>query len=211
LPPQPDQYERQRKANQLGIDKLEHAGLPAKQCVIIEPIFVWTGILPPGKPFVDAGFTILKKKYRKLPRNTDYSAYRHPRWWPTWLGIAAMWLVAQLPLRLQWWLGKIAGLLAWRLAKSRRHIAEVNIRLCFPELNQQQQAALVRNAFIANGIGLLELCVAWFPAWSISRRRLKMDMAYCYWEATTARWTWVAAWSHSSSKQMSCSGIITTR
>src|SRR5690606_37128356 len=105
LPPQPDQYERQHKANQLGIDKLEHAGLPAKQCVIIGPIFLWTGILPPGKPFVDAGFTILKKKYRKLPRNTDYSAYRHPRWWPTWLGIAAMWLVAQLPLRLQWWLG----------------------------------------------------------------------------------------------------------
>ncbi len=104
----------------------------------------------------------MKKKYRKLPRNTDYSAYRHPRWWPTWLGIAAMWLVAQLPLRLQWWLGKIAGLLAWRLAKSRRHIAEVNIRLCFPELNQQQQAALVRNAFIANGIGLMEIGVAWF-------------------------------------------------
>ncbi len=73
-----------------------------------------------------------------------------------------MWLVAQLPIRLQWWLGKIAGLLAWKLARSRRHIAEVNIRLCFPELNQQQQAALVRNTFIANGIGLLELGIAWF-------------------------------------------------
>lgn len=118
--------------------------------------------MPPGKPFVDAGFIILKKKYRKLPRNTDYSAYRHPRWWPTWLGIALMWLVAQLPIRLQWWLGKVAGLLAWKLARSRRHIAETNIRLCFPELNRQQQAALVRNTFIANGIGLLELGIAWF-------------------------------------------------
>lgn len=104
----------------------------------------------------------MKKKYRKLPRNTDYSAYRHPRWWPTWLGIGVMWLVAQLPIRFQWWLGKMVGLLAWKLAKSRRHITEVNIRLCFPELNEQQQTALVRNAFIANGIGLMELGIAWF-------------------------------------------------
>jgi len=104
----------------------------------------------------------LKKKYRKLPRNTDFSAYRHPRWWPTWLGISLMWLTAQLPIRVQWWLGKMVGLLAWRLAKSRRHITEVNIRLCFPELNQQQQAALVRNSFIANGIGLMEIGLAWF-------------------------------------------------
>lgn len=118
--------------------------------------------MPPGKPFVDAGSTILKKKYRKLPRNTDYSAYRHPRWWPTWLGIGAMWLIAQLPLRFQWWLGKGIGLLAWKFASSRRAITETNIRLCFPELTEQQQAALVRKAFIANGIGAVEIGIAWF-------------------------------------------------
>lgn len=104
----------------------------------------------------------MKKKHRKVPRNTDYSAYRHPRWWPTWIGIGLMWLLAQLPIRVQWWLGKIAGLLAWRLAGSRRHITEVNIRLCFPELSSSQQAALVRKSFIANGIGLMELGLAWF-------------------------------------------------
>lgn len=118
--------------------------------------------MPPAETFVDAGFAILKKKYRKLPRNTDYSAYRHPRWWPTWLGIGVMWLVAQLPIRVQWWLGRLIGLAVWKLARSRRHITETNIRLCFPELNEQQQAALVRNAFIANGIGVMELGIAWF-------------------------------------------------
>jgi len=104
----------------------------------------------------------LKKKYRKLPRNTDYSAYRHPRWWPTWLGIGLMWLVAQLPLRLQWQLGKLAGLVTWKLAKSRREITETNIRLCFPELNEEQRTALVRSSFIANGIGLMEIGIGWF-------------------------------------------------
>ena len=73
-----------------------------------------------------------------------------------------MWLLAQLPIRFQWWLGKLAGLLAWRLAGSRRHITEVNINLCFPELTAAQQAALVRKSFIANGIGLMELGLAWF-------------------------------------------------
>jgi len=104
----------------------------------------------------------LKKKYPKRPRNTDYSAYLHPRWWPTWLGIGTMWLVAQLPIRFQWWLGRLAGLLALKVARRRRHITEVNIRLCFPELTEAQQSALVRKAFIANGIGLLELGIAWF-------------------------------------------------
>ncbi|MGO1500904.1 MAG: LpxL/LpxP family Kdo(2)-lipid IV(A) lauroyl/palmitoleoyl acyltransferase [Marinobacter sp.] len=104
----------------------------------------------------------MKKKYRKQARNTDYSAYRHPRWWPTWAGIAAMWCAAQIPIRCQWWLGKQAGKLAWRFAGRRRRITEVNIRLCFPELTKNQQSALVRNAFLANGIGLMELGMAWF-------------------------------------------------
>ncbi len=73
-----------------------------------------------------------------------------------------MWLMAQLPIRVQWWLGKIVGLLAWRLAGSRRHITEVNIKLCFPELSASEQAQLVRESFIANGIGLMELGLAWF-------------------------------------------------
>lgn len=70
--------------------------------------------------------------------------------------------MAQLPIRFQWQLGRLAGLLAWQFAQRRRRIAEVNIKLCFPELNASQQAALVRQAFIANGIGLLELGIAWF-------------------------------------------------
>lgn len=120
------------------------------------------GILPSDKPFVDPGLTILSKKHRKLPRNTDYTAYLHPRWWPTWLGIGTMWFVAQLPLRLQWWLGRMAGLLTLKFGKSRRHITEINIQLCFPELNEQQRNALVRNSFMANGIGLMEVGIGWF-------------------------------------------------
>jgi len=73
-----------------------------------------------------------------------------------------MWLIAQLPLRVQWWLGSGLGRLVLRLSSSRRRITETNIRLCFPQLTEQQQGELVKKSFIANGIGLMEIGVCWF-------------------------------------------------
>lgn len=101
-------------------------------------------------------------KRRQKVRDTRYSRYLHPRWWPTWLGIGLMWLMAHLPLRVQWWLGKVIGDLAYRLIPRRRHITEVNIGVCFPELSPAQQQALVRKAFHANGMGIMEIGLAWF-------------------------------------------------
>ncbi|MDX1757533.1 MAG: LpxL/LpxP family Kdo(2)-lipid IV(A) lauroyl/palmitoleoyl acyltransferase [Marinobacter sp.] len=101
-------------------------------------------------------------KRRKKTRDTRYSRYWQPRWWPTWLLIGLMWLLARLPLRLQWALGKLLGELAYRLIPRRRHIAEINIRLCFPELSPREQQALVRKSFHSNGIGIMEIGLAWF-------------------------------------------------
>lgn len=95
-------------------------------------------------------------------RDTRYTSYRHPRWWPTWIGIALMWLMSRLPLGLQWRIGKVIGELAYRLIPRRRHITEVNIRLCFPELSAPEQQTLVRKAFQSNGIGIMEIGLAWF-------------------------------------------------
>lgn len=72
-----------------------------------------------------------------------------------------MWLVAQLPFRWQMAIGKQLGLLSWRLARGRRHVCETNLRLCFPELSADEHRALVRKTFIANGIGFIEIAIAW--------------------------------------------------
>ncbi len=101
-------------------------------------------------------------KQRTSTRETRYSNFLHPRWWPTWVIVSLMWLMAQLPLRLQWVLGKGIGELAYRLIPRRRHIAEVNIRLCFPEQSPAEQQALVRKTFHSNGIGIMEIGLAWF-------------------------------------------------
>lgn len=102
------------------------------------------------------------KTDKKNTRDTLYRHYMHPRWWPTWAGVAVMWLAAQLPLKLQWWLGRRIGDLAYRFAARRRRITQVNIDLCFPELSDQQREDLVKQTFRANGIGVMELGVAWF-------------------------------------------------
>lgn len=76
--------------------------------------------------------------------------------------IGLIWLISRLPLRLQWWLGASIGGLAYHLLPSRRHITATNIRLCFPEYSAAEQEALVKKTFRSNGIGILEIGVAWF-------------------------------------------------
>ena len=66
-----------------------------------------------------------------------------------------MWLTAHLPYPLQIHIGRGLGLLSYYFARSRRHICEVNLRLCFPELTEQEHKKLVRKTFGSNGIGFL--------------------------------------------------------
>ncbi|ALM51645.1 LpxL/LpxP family Kdo(2)-lipid IV(A) lauroyl/palmitoleoyl acyltransferase [Halomonas huangheensis] len=93
--------------------------------------------------------------------DTASTALLHPRYWPTWLAIAGMRISAWLPWRFKLALGRGIGLLAWRFAGRRRRITETNIRLCFPELDSEAQARLVKEAFLANGIGIFETATGW--------------------------------------------------
>ncbi len=86
----------------------------------------------------------------------------HPKHWATWFGVGCLWLIAHLPFSIQMRLGKRLGNIAYRIAKSRRHIAETNIRLCFPELSTNEQNQLVKKIFREQFIGFIETTIAWF-------------------------------------------------
>lgn len=90
------------------------------------------------------------------------TALLHPKHWPVWLLIGLIRLIVLLPYKMQLAIGKGLGVLAYHLVRPRRHVAEVNIRLCFPELSAQEQQTLVRDIFINNAIGFLETMMAWF-------------------------------------------------
>jgi KDO2-lipid IV(A) lauroyltransferase len=85
-----------------------------------------------------------------------------PRYWPTWALLFLMWSAAQLPFFLQIRMGQLLGLLSYYLARDRRRVCEVNLRLCFPELNETEHRRLVKKTFISNGIGLIEVAIAWY-------------------------------------------------
>lgn len=92
-------------------------------------------------------------------RQTDFLA---PRYWLTWAGVSTMALLSRLPRAALLLIGKLLGYTFYLLGNSRRHTTRVNIGLCFSELSQREQANLVKEVMIDNGIGFLETCIAWF-------------------------------------------------
>lgn len=54
--------------------------------------------------------------------------------------------------------------------KRRRHIAEVNIRLCFPDMPEQEQKELVLKNMENTGIAMMETGMAWWwPEWRVRK------------------------------------------
>ena len=84
-----------------------------------------------------------------------------PRHWPAWLGVALIWLIARLPLDVLLWLGRRLGGLVRLIPSARRHIAETNIALCFPELDPAARAKLVDDNLRDIGLMLVEFALGW--------------------------------------------------
>lgn len=90
------------------------------------------------------------------------SGLLHPLYWPIWLGFGLLRLLALLPYRPLMALGRLLGRVVYLLAKRRRHIAETNLRLCFPEWTGQQIQAMLKKYFVSVGMGLMGFLVAWW-------------------------------------------------
>ena len=86
----------------------------------------------------------------------------HPHYWPTWLGIGLLRCIALLPFSVQQSLGKVIGKILAKTLKRRRHITEINIGICFPELSEQDQQKLLEDNFVSMALGVIETCFAWW-------------------------------------------------
>lgn len=95
-------------------------------------------------------------------KNPQLSSFIAPKYWPTWIGVGLLTLIAFLPFRLRLFWGSMLGKMLFVFAKERRYIVATNIKLCFPELNKTDQEQLVKNCFIENGRGLIDTLVGWF-------------------------------------------------
>ena len=87
--------------------------------------------------------------------------------------IAFMRLIARWPLPLVRALGAALGLALWLLAGRRRHIADVNLRLCFPEWSVPQRRRMVRRHFVAFGQSVLDRAWLWHAPQALLGERLR--------------------------------------
>ena len=61
--------------------------------------------------------------------------------------IAFLWLLHWLPLPVLGRFGEAVGSLLFLVLGKRRHIALTNLRLCMPELSEQERRAIARQHF----------------------------------------------------------------
>lgn len=70
-------------------------------------------------------------------------------------------LISLLPLRAHHFLGNCIGLLLYYSSNRNKHIAKVNIELCFPGLSHQEKNQLLKNSLKENGKTLIECFWLW--------------------------------------------------
>jgi len=85
-----------------------------------------------------------------------------PRYWPLWIGIGILWTLTHLPYRWKLLAGRQIGRIFYKLAPRRRQIANINLRLCFPNHSAIQHQQLLYRHFESLGMGLLEMLGAWW-------------------------------------------------
>ena len=82
-------------------------------------------------------------------------------------------LIASWPLPVVRALGAGLGGLLWLLARRRRHIALVNLRLCFSELDAAERRRLAWRHFVAFGQSVLDRAWLWHAPEAVLRERLQ--------------------------------------
>ncbi len=87
-----------------------------------------------------------------------------PRHWLAAFSLSLLWLINLLPYAIKIRLGMGLGKLLYYVLRNRRHVAAVNLRLCFPDMSETRRDQLVRGAFKNFGAGLIETAMGWWTA-----------------------------------------------
>ncbi|WP_374666367.1 lipid A biosynthesis acyltransferase [Ramlibacter sp.] len=93
------------------------------------------------------------------------------------LGIAFMRLLAGLPLPVVRALGAALGSVLWVLARSRRHVVRVNLRLCFPGWSEARLEQVAREVFVRVAQSWLDRGWLWHGTPEVVRSRIRLTGA----------------------------------
>ena len=74
-------------------------------------------------------------------------SYLGPRFWPTWLALLVLWILAQLPRGITLFLAKRLGASIYQRTPKRRAIVDTNLAWCFPEKSEQERDEMAKKYF----------------------------------------------------------------
>jgi KDO2-lipid IV(A) lauroyltransferase len=103
-----------------------------------------------------------------------YFNYITPRYWPLWFGLALLRMSVFLPYAAMKFLSRGVAHLIYILLPGRKRVAEINIRLCFPELSESKVQAMVRETINSTAMIFFEISLAWWA----SNKRLKAMVSF---------------------------------
>lgn len=114
---------------------------------------------------------------RASPKVLQIPLYRFagPRYWAVWAGLGLVRLLNQLPLPIQLAVGRGLGHTAYSLSRRDRRIAQINIGLCLPELDDSGRRRLVKDHFASLGCALLETGLVWWASDARLRRLISVE------------------------------------
>jgi KDO2-lipid IV(A) lauroyltransferase len=83
------------------------------------------------------------------------------------IGVSIFWLIHFLPFRVIVAIGNMLGTLAYPFATERRRVGDINLKLCFPEMDEKARKKLLHDHFRMFMRGLVERSIVW---WSSAER-----------------------------------------
>ena len=91
-----------------------------------------------------------------------------------WL-LGVMWLLHWLPLPLLARIGEAVGALLFHVVGSRRRITLTNLRLCLPQLSEEERKAIAKKHFQAYARSVLERGILWWAPEARLRRLIRVE------------------------------------
>lgn len=85
-----------------------------------------------------------------------------PRYWLLWVLFGLLYVITRFPLSIQQLTGRTTGWCLYYLGQRRRHIARINLELCFPYMSEAERQELLRQFYSLYGMSLIETFTAWW-------------------------------------------------
>jgi Kdo2-lipid IVA lauroyltransferase/acyltransferase len=93
----------------------------------------------------------------------------------TYFGVGLAWLLHFLPMRVLAALGRGVGRLIYRFGADRRGVAHINLKLCFPALDETQRTRTARRNFRVWGRAFLEQPLLWWGSAERIERYVRIE------------------------------------